>query len=214
MINAVAVFMPAPRPTPKPSDVGVLADIGGVPHYFWALNDYARPGDRDDEHFVWPAGQTALAWECEQWAIFVEWNARYEAGTATPGSHPCHGGVNIGYDELTRLLQPHRMMPRCARRMKVEWRWDAPSTRPRYTPRALATAPAGAPRSEAASTLACMASTSDSVFADSHWEDPTRRAWYIAVLLVPAAVGDRLTPVERALPYRRMALAPAVLASM
>ncbi|MEU4712901.1 hypothetical protein AB0F73_04450 [Micromonospora purpureochromogenes] len=111
---------------------GGLADIGGVPHYFRALNDYARPGDPDDEHFVWPAGQTALAWECEQWAIFVEWNARYEAGTATPDSHPGHGGVNIRYDELTRLLQPHRMMPTYARRMKVEWRWDPSPTRPRY----------------------------------------------------------------------------------
>lgn len=32
--------------------------------------------------------------------------------------------------------------------------------------------------------------------------------------MVPAAAGDPLTPVERALPYRRMALDLAVLASV
>ena len=45
-----------------------------------------------------------MAWEREQWAIFVDWNARYEAGVATPGSHPGHGGVDARYDDRTRTL--------------------------------------------------------------------------------------------------------------
>jgi hypothetical protein len=108
---------------------GGLADIAGAPHYFRAVNDYAHPGEPDDECFVWPASQTALVWEREQWAIFVEWNTRYEAGTATPDSHPGHGGIDSRYDELTRLLEPHRAMPENVRRMKVEWRWPAYPTR-------------------------------------------------------------------------------------
>ncbi|MFF5321460.1 hypothetical protein, partial [Micromonospora chalcea] len=41
MINAVAVFMPAPRPTPEPSDVGVLTSPCGIassgPRGWWSL---------------------------------------------------------------------------------------------------------------------------------------------------------------------------------
>jgi hypothetical protein len=59
---------------------GGLADINEAPHYFRAVNDYAHPGQPDAECFVWPASQTALAWEREQWAILVELNTRYEAG--------------------------------------------------------------------------------------------------------------------------------------
>ncbi|GAB3142848.1 hypothetical protein GCM10027290_18170 [Micromonospora sonneratiae] len=111
---------------------GGLGDINGVPHYFRAVNAYARPDAPDDEHFVWPAGQKALAWEREQWAIFVEWNGRYEAGTATLDSHPERHGVNARYDELARLLEPHRNMPTDVGRMRVEWRWDLSPTGTRY----------------------------------------------------------------------------------
>lgn len=111
---------------------GGVARINGAPHYFRAVNDYARPGEPDDEYFIWPASQSALAWEHEQWAIFVEWNTRYEAGTATPDNHPGHGGISTRYDELTRLLEPHRTTPEDARRMKAEWRW--PGSPMRYRP--------------------------------------------------------------------------------
>jgi hypothetical protein len=111
---------------------GGLADINGMPHYFRAVNDYSRHGEPDDEYLVWPASQTALAWEREKWAIFVEWNGRYEAGTATAESHPGHGGINARYDELTTLLQPHRAMPDDARRMKVEWRPCSTTSPMRY----------------------------------------------------------------------------------
>lgn len=101
-----------------------LADIDASPHYFRAVLDYAHPDAPDDEYFVWPADAAALAWEREQWAIFVEWNTRYEAGTTTTEAHPGHGGVDARYDELTRLLEPHRTMSEGARRVAAEWRWS------------------------------------------------------------------------------------------
>ncbi|MEJ3742781.1 hypothetical protein WEI85_05785 [Actinomycetes bacterium KLBMP 9797] len=55
-----------------------------------AVNDYARPGQPNNEYFVWPASQTALAWELDQWSIFVEWNTRTRPApqplTATPAT--------------------------------------------------------------------------------------------------------------------------------
>jgi hypothetical protein len=74
---------------------GGLADIDGAAHYFRAVHDYAHAGEPDDEYFVWPASGTAMTWEHEQWAIFVEWNTRYEAGAATPETHPGHGGHQL-----------------------------------------------------------------------------------------------------------------------
>jgi hypothetical protein len=65
-----------------------------------------------------------LALEREQWAIFVDWNTRYEAGTAAMEAHPGHGGVNARFDELTRLLEPHRTVPGGARLFAAEWRWS------------------------------------------------------------------------------------------
>jgi hypothetical protein len=99
-----------------------LADVGGVAHYFHRVDYVAGDGDLD-EYFVWPATTAALAWEREQWAIFVEWNTRYEAGTATVDSHPGHRGVSARYDELNGLLTPHRTVPDDARRLVAEWRW-------------------------------------------------------------------------------------------
>ena len=94
-----------------------LANVAGAPHYFHTVHYAAGDGEPDDEYFVWPAGKATLAWEREQWAIFVDWNTRYEAGVATPGSHPGHGGVDARYDELTALLGPHRLVPVGARRL-------------------------------------------------------------------------------------------------
>jgi hypothetical protein len=99
-----------------------LADVDGIPHYFQAVHDYLHPGEPDDEYFVWPASDTAMALEHEQWGIFVDWNTRYEAGAATVDSHPGHGGINARYDELTSLLAPYRAAPPGARRLAAEWR--------------------------------------------------------------------------------------------
>lgn len=90
-----------------------LAEVDGVAHYFRAA---------DDGFFVWPADGPLLALERERWAVFAAWNARYEAGTAEPDSHPGAGGVDARYDELTALLAPHRHLPAHARRLAAEWR--------------------------------------------------------------------------------------------
>jgi len=106
-----------------------LANVAGAPHYFHTVHYAAGDGEPDDEYFVWPASEATLAWEREQWAIFVDWNTRYEAGVATPGSHPGHGGVDARYDELTALLGPHRLVAVGARRLAAEWRWLTGPTR-------------------------------------------------------------------------------------
>lgn len=98
-----------------------IADVGGVAHYFQCCDvDFSVA---PDEYFVWPASETLLALEREQWVIFMRWNLRYEAGTARPDSHPGHGGIDARYDELTALLAPHHKVPAHARRLVAEWRF-------------------------------------------------------------------------------------------
>ena len=108
-----------------------LADVDGVVHYFHTVHYGIGDGEPDEEFYVWPASEVAVAAECEQWAIFVEWNDRYEAGTADSDTHPDQGGVHLRYDELTELLVPHRKVPDGARRLAAEWKWDDGS-RSRY----------------------------------------------------------------------------------
>ncbi len=97
---------------------GGIADIDGVPHYFWALP--GRGGGA--EHRVWPLSTDVLAMEREQWAIFIAWHDRFEAGTNPEEDHPVQGGVDARYDALEELLVPHRAVPKNARVMRVEWR--------------------------------------------------------------------------------------------
>jgi hypothetical protein len=97
-----------------------VAAVGGAAHYFEACG-----WDEAGEYRVWPVGAAVLALEREQWAIFVRWNRRYEAGTAGVGSHPGQGGVDDRYDELDALLAPHRRAPAGARTVVGEMRFDA-----------------------------------------------------------------------------------------
>ncbi|HZB31179.1 MAG TPA: hypothetical protein VE465_13530 [Streptosporangiaceae bacterium] len=99
-----------------------LADVGGVVHYFQAVPDSYRSEEFDDKFLVWPAGAGAFALEREQWAIFVAWNSRYEAGMASVDSHPGTGGVDPRYDELESLLAAHRVVPGDAMPLVAEWR--------------------------------------------------------------------------------------------
>jgi len=103
-----------------------LAEVGGTVHYFQSCNHF----DLVDEvvYRVWPAAEEVVALEREQWAIFVEWNRRYEAGEAGPGDHPGHGGIDARYDELMMLLTPYRQQPAVARHFRAEWRFG-PSAR-------------------------------------------------------------------------------------
>ena len=97
-----------------------IADIGGVPHRFRSLFD-----EKDDEYLgtflVWPVDQATLDLEVEQWHIFVDWNASYEAGRAGTESLPGHGGIDARWDELDRLLKNSRSeVPHEARRAIAE----------------------------------------------------------------------------------------------
>ena len=109
-----------------------LAIVGGAPHYFQAVDSYHHPDEPDDEYFVWPATESALALEQEQWAIFIEWNTRYKAGTATVDDHPGHGSVSARYDELATLLAPYRALPPGARRLAADWHWPPTDGAPGY----------------------------------------------------------------------------------
>lgn len=95
-----------------------LAVINGVPHYFEGWDHH--PANVADEYFVWPASESAVAMEREQWAIY----ARYEVSDAGREEHPANGGVDARYDELDLLLAPHRQAPDDARRMMGEVRLD------------------------------------------------------------------------------------------
>ncbi|MFG1793856.1 hypothetical protein [Nocardia sp. NPDC049149] len=100
-----------------------LADIGGQPHYFDTTPDCTWGGDVD-EYLVWRASEQAVAWEFERWAIYVTYAQRLEAGEVGSGSHPGYGGIDARYDELTRLLAPHRERPDTARKLVAELRFD------------------------------------------------------------------------------------------
>jgi len=99
-----------------------VAAVEGAPHYFQCVHDQPPGADQDDEFLVWPIDPQAFAWEREQWALFVEWDTRQRAGTASADSHPGSGGVDARYDELTDLLAPHRIAPDGARRFRAEFR--------------------------------------------------------------------------------------------
>jgi hypothetical protein len=97
-----------------------VADINGVPHRFKLLFD-----EEADQYLgtflVWPIEQRVLDQETEQWRIFVEWNASYEAGEATTESHPAHGGLSARWDELEVLLRQSRTeVPSSAKRANAE----------------------------------------------------------------------------------------------
>lgn len=97
-----------------------VADVNGVPHRFKSLYDEA-----DDDYLgtflVWPIDDASLQLEIEQWQIFVEWNARYEADLSTVESHPGQGGVNLRWDEIEMTLRASReQIPADARRARVE----------------------------------------------------------------------------------------------
>ena len=108
---------------------GGLADVNSVPHYFQAVHDSSHPDAPDDVYHVWPATGDVVDLEREQWAIFVAWNSRYEAGTAATDTHPALGGIDARYDELTDLLTRHRAVPPGARRLAAEWRQAERATR-------------------------------------------------------------------------------------
>ncbi|MEV4559257.1 hypothetical protein AB0K51_20025 [Kitasatospora sp. NPDC049285] len=100
-----------------------LADVDGKPHYFQGYD--WDDADEADEYSVWPASDTAVELEREQWAIFATWHEHREAGTVGPETHPGRGGIDDRYDELARLLAPHRQAPDGAKRLLAEVRFDA-----------------------------------------------------------------------------------------
>ncbi len=93
-----------------------IADVDGRPHRFKSIFDESA-----HEYLgifaVWLIDDEQLGLEIEQWQIFVDWNARYEAGEAGVESHPGHGGVSSRWDELEKRLESSRAtIPPDARR--------------------------------------------------------------------------------------------------
>jgi hypothetical protein len=84
-----------------------VADIHGAPHRFKSLFD-----EDDDAYLgtflVWPVDAISLAFEIEQWCIFVAWNSQFEARAVATDTHPGHGGINPRWDALEALLRNSR----------------------------------------------------------------------------------------------------------
>lgn len=98
-----------------------LADVGGHPHYFQAVNGY-NVGDASDALYeVWPASSVALELEQRQWRVFVEWNTRFERGDAPLAAHPGHGGIDEQYDRTERELARFRVVPADSRVLRASW---------------------------------------------------------------------------------------------
>lgn len=84
-----------------------IADIGGVRHRFVSTFEETRD-DHSDIFLVWPVDEAEFDLEIEQWTIFVEWKARYEAGEADIDTHPGSGGISARWDEIEVLLRSAR----------------------------------------------------------------------------------------------------------
>ena len=87
--------------------VAGVADIGGQPHRFMLIHDKTS-ATGDAIYQVWRIDAAELALEQEQWALFVQWHERYEAGLADTSSHPGHGGIDARWDELQTALADAR----------------------------------------------------------------------------------------------------------
>jgi hypothetical protein len=97
-----------------------IANLSGQPHRFFSRSDEA-----EDEYtgtfLLWPVAEAELALEQEQWAIFVRWNERYEAGAVDSASHPGHAGANSRWDEIeAQLSSPRKSVPATAKLAKVQ----------------------------------------------------------------------------------------------
>jgi hypothetical protein len=84
-----------------------VADVNGAPHRFKRRFDEAADEYANLFH-VWPIGDEPLRLEIEQWRLFVDWNALYEAGQAATDSHPGQGGIDARWDEITAVLEADR----------------------------------------------------------------------------------------------------------
>jgi hypothetical protein len=100
-----------------------VADIHGLPHRFKLLFDESED-EYSDTCAVWPIDQAALDLEIEQWKIFMEWHARFEADTADVDSHPAQGGINPRWDQINKTLKQSREdVPANARRALFQMEW-------------------------------------------------------------------------------------------
>lgn len=110
-----------------------VADLNGSPHRF--ISQFDENGGEDLGTFlVWPINEHEFALEQEQWQIFVDWNADYEAGRVTIESHPGHPGMNKRWGELNALLQIGReTVPTEAMRAKAELIYEKESRRYKST---------------------------------------------------------------------------------
>ena len=86
-----------------------VADFDGIPHRFISnFQDFEDQERCIDTFKLFPISVDELNLEIEQWAIFVEWNEKYEAGEVETNSHPGHGGINKRWDELEKILSNKR----------------------------------------------------------------------------------------------------------
>lgn len=97
-----------------------IADVNGLPHRFVSQWDEAEE-EYVGTFLVWPATDEELSLEQEQWAIFVTWNERYEAGAADSASHPGNAGTDSRWHEIELQLAPRRKsIPVTAKTAKVQ----------------------------------------------------------------------------------------------
>lgn len=96
-----------------------IANVDGRPHYFESRFDEAN--DTFSSTFaIWPIDAQMLALEVEQWRIFVDWNAVFEAGRTGVTTHPAHGGINPRWGVLQGLLKTGREVPADARKARCK----------------------------------------------------------------------------------------------
>ena len=81
-----------------------IAEYSGAPHYFECIFDNQEQ-EYSDTFILKPIDQETLFEAKEQWSIYKAWEARFHGGSEPLETHPGHGGVNLRYDELERLLK-------------------------------------------------------------------------------------------------------------
>ena len=80
-----------------------VADCGGRPH--WFKSEWQDGADLDVDTFLLvPFDRATFELACEQWEIWLRWEASFKQGATTHETHPCLPNERTRWSELEHAL--------------------------------------------------------------------------------------------------------------
>lgn len=77
-----------------------IADFGGRPHYYQCKVDYGP----DEDYLLSPLTDELFQLAMEDWAIWLRWEAAFDAGQTSIETHPALPEDTLRHAEITALL--------------------------------------------------------------------------------------------------------------